>query len=103
MQRKIISGQKDSKGNDVDENKKQYRYWKNRTSSQRLGVVSEKPNIYILIPQSGNITQGVEIAGEMKLDSMGLRGTWWNKNHDWTVGTERYAIYKNTIYTFSWC
>lgn len=39
----------------------------------------------------------VEIVGEMKLDSVRIRRTWWNKNHDWTVNTERYAIYKKTV------
>jgi len=57
-------------------------------------VVSEKPNIYIEVPQPGNATEEVEMVGEMKLDSVGRRGTWWSKNHDWTVGTKRYAIYK---------
>lgn len=62
-------------------------------------MVSEKPNIYILIPQPGNTTEEAEMVGEMKLDGVGIRGTWWNENHDWTVGAERYAIYKTTIYT----
>lgn len=51
----------------------------------------------------GNTTEEVEMVGEMKPDGVGIRGTWQNKNHDRTVGTERYAIYKPTVYTFSWC
>lgn len=100
----MSSGQKDSKGNNVHENREQYRYyWRNYTSSQRLGVVSEKPNIYILILHPGYTTEDVETVGEMKLDGVGIKGTWWNKNHDWTVGIEGYAIYKSTIYIFIWC
>lgn len=52
-------------------------------SSQRLGVVSEKPNIYT--QHHSMVTQGeeVELVGEVKLDEWRTRGT-WNKNH---VGT----------------
>lgn len=50
---------------------------------QRLGVVSEKPNIYTPIPQHSNTGEEVELVGEMKLDKWKTRGT-WNKNH---VGT----------------
>lgn len=51
----------------------------------------EKPNIYVVVLQPSNTMEEVEMAGEMKLDSVWIR-TWWKKNHDWNVDTERYAI-----------
>lgn len=52
--------------------------------------------------QPGNTMEEVKLVGEMKLDGVGIRGMRWNKNCDWAVGTERYAIYKTTVDTSSW-
>lgn len=59
-------------------------------------MVSEKPNICTLIPPPGNAPEEVEVVGEVKLDRVGIRGTWCNRNRDSTVGSESYSPYKTT-------
>lgn len=60
-------------------------------------MASGKPNICTLIPQPGNAPEEVEVVGEVKLDRVGIRGTWCNRNRDSAVGSESYSLCKTTM------